>query len=607
MLRFICALVLISAVIYGLNVGQDQKPAYKYCGKDVFLKNGIVSPYSFIYRLMLLGCKEKRSSEETKNMLSWFYKTGTGHLLSISGLHVGSIALLFYLFSGVVLYLVFGLFRRGDFPFFYVSLPLGFLISFFYVLYIGVEVPRLRSLIMLGLYMASFFIRHLKDRLLVFGIACSAVLFFIPGSIFSYSFYYSFLAVLGLMLFKPSGFVSASICVFVFILPLNVHASGSLDLSHIVSNAVAVPLFSLVYFPVQLLMIILVFLGQDWAVLIMDYATMAFVWVIKMLSGLSRFSELGLKHINVFECIYLYLVLLSLVAVFKSCHELNKKDCLKVYSTVLVLSLLFGVYHCSYLERDSILNIDVERIRSINGSGDVVLGVINSKAFILDTGPGGRSTSKALDKISRRKIKTVDYLFISHEHLDHIGGLEQFLFELDVKRIVTTRSMAKKMILEKKPLEVAVACRGSIVVLDDEHYFKFHTPYECSDPYHQELAFSLEMKDSRITFMSDLPPPVSNQVLKKIAKDKKGLSILQVPHHCSSRDNRARLLNALGFDAGFCTRHKSLLKSGLSNTDLGFPFFVTGLCGDLDLELKRDSIFVSSEKCENLLLRTPRS
>jgi len=457
---------------------------------------------------------------------------------------------------------------------------------------------------MLGLVMASFFVRQIKDRIVIFCIACIVVLFVLPDSIFSYAFHYSFLAVLALVLCRPSGFIMASVCVFLFLIPLNLHSSGSMNIFHIFSNAVAIPVFSFLYFPFQLLMLIFTYFDQQWAVTLMDLSTGAFVWLIKLLSLFCKQSVLKLNSINLFECLYLYSLLAASMGIFKKGFSLDRTKGFVIYSVAFLLSSLFIVYYYNYMSGDRIFNIDLDRAKKINGSGDVVLGMIGNKVFVIDTGPGGGSTSKALKKISIKKVKEVDYLILSHGDLDHIGGLSQLLSSLNVKRIVTTPFMAGKISRLKLSSELYVACSGSGFVLGEGYSVKFHTPRDCITSSKKELAFSIRNQYYDVNFMSDLRPPYSKTLLSELSRTKSRFSILQVPHHCSSKDNDVNFLNQRGFDLGFCTRHKSLLKSGIDNRGLDFPVFITGVCGDMELALGKGEASVISKKCPNLLLRT---
>ncbi len=598
--------MLILSVLYAYKFGDEDKKAFVYCSRDFYGERGTNPSYSYIYNLMFLGCRLKNQSEESKNITSAFYNTGTGHLLSISGLHVGSIALFVYFLIGGLLYFVLGYFNKRHLPFFYISLPTGFLVSLFYVYSIGLEVPRLRSLLMLGMVFLAFFVSVFKNRMIVLCVACTTVLFMMPEALFSYSFYYSFIAVFALIFCKPKGVLGASFSISLFLIPLNLHSAGGFNLFHIFNNAIVIPVFSLFYFPIELVMTALIYFGLKWPVLVFDLLTQAFVWIIKMLSFVSSNFNLKLENINIFECLYLYSLLFCFIYAFKNFRDVTAKKCYFVYGTVLVFTVVFTVYFYSYsLRGDRILNFSLEKSKRSNGSGDFILGVIGENVFVVDTGSGGWLSSRVLKEISRRKIDSIDYLLLSHGDLDHFGGIEDLLKSKTVKRIIIPPFMLDSVLKLKPKSEVFVACKGSALRFNNGAIFKFYTPY-CDNGFKKlELSFSVDSNAHFVLFLSDLKLNFAEMVIKDVYKSKGHLDVLQLSHHCSKNDNNVSFLNKIQPGLGFCNRHKSLLKSQIDLNHLSFPVISTGLCGDTELRLKKSGIFVSSEKCSNLSLRIP--
>ena len=594
------------SIVFAYNYGSEDKIKVVSCSKDIFAQSGADPSYTYVYNLMFLGCRLKQMPEKAKRIATDFYNTGTGHLLSISGLHVGALALFVYFLLGGLLYLLLGYFDKRHFPFFYVSMPLGFFIATLYVCTIGIEVPRLRSLLMLGMAIIGFFVPFFKNKLNIVFIAAAIVLFVMPGSLFSYSFYYSFVAVFALIFCKPKGCLSASFCVSLFLIPLSLHSSGGFNLLHIFNNALVIPIFSFFYFPVALLMTLLICFELSWPVLILDQLTGALVWVIGKLSILSSSFQLKLAYLSVVECLYLYALLFFLKHLFDRPKQISTKRCFYIYGVVTLLVLVFVVGFSPYFYReDAITNFYLDKGKRTNGSGDLVLGTIKGKVLAVDTGPGGWATTNVLKEISRKKIDAIDYLLLTHDHLDHIGGLKELTKEVVVKVVVVPPFMLKGILGMGLKSEVVIACNNSTLKLENNDVVRFHTP-SCRDHRsHQELSFSIDTGAHLVAFLSDLKINASKKVLMDIHQYKRSFNLLQLSHHCSIYDNSSVALNRFSPGIGFCNRHKSLFKSMLDLKKLSFPVLVGASCGDTKFSLEDSGIIVSSKKCSNLSLHTP--
>ena len=79
--------------------------------------------------------------------------------------------------------------------------------------------------------------------------------------------------------------------------------------------------------------------------------------------------------------------------------------------------------------------------------------------LLFDTGGNGRILLKNLQKAN---IKEIEYLFISHEHWDHIGGIDSVLEEFSNLTLFVPSSFSKNHIEDLKSLskEVVVCDKG---------------------------------------------------------------------------------------------------------------------------------------------------
>jgi len=114
------------------------------------------------------------------------------------------------------------------------------------------------------------------------------------------------------------------------------------------------------------------------------------------------------------------------------------------------------------------------------------------------------------------------------------------------------------------------------------------------------LVFLLQIAGYDVLFSSDTPA----KKLEDIFRRKRYLdftnTIIQLPHHCSLREYPHALFEDSKPLFAFCTRHLSLLKSGVDPEEYEFPVLMTGRCGALDLNLKKNKIKISSQRCSKV-------
>lgn len=204
-----------------------------------------------------------------------FTRTGIGHLISISGLHITMIAGLFAMLGNF-------LWRRSFFVT-RMSLPLtlpaqkfsalvAVTVAFLYVLLAGFGVPAQRTLYMITVVAAALWCGRLMQVSHVLSMALGAVLLLDPWAVMSPGFWLSFGAV-GTILYASAGRLRAApaegrrarmlaalgpevhtqYVVTVGLIPLTMLLFGQVSLISPVANAVAIPLISFVVTPLALM------------------------------------------------------------------------------------------------------------------------------------------------------------------------------------------------------------------------------------------------------------------------------------------------------------------------------------------------------------------
>lgn len=187
-------------------------------------------------------------------------RTGTAHLLSISGLHVGMVAGLFGLLAAAVATPLSGRFGAAGRK--RVVLVAGLIGAFGYAALAGFTLPTVRALIMLAAGFGAMLWRRPLQPGRALLVALTAVLLLDPVSVLSIGFWLSFGAVSVLIWSFAgrsagrgwvSGLIRAQAVVAIGLLPLNVGVFGQWAPTALVANLVAIPLVGLWVLPCLLL------------------------------------------------------------------------------------------------------------------------------------------------------------------------------------------------------------------------------------------------------------------------------------------------------------------------------------------------------------------
>jgi competence protein ComEC len=151
------------------------------------IEHSLPHPQSGVLKAIMLGDKD-RLPAEVKNK---FLKTGTGHVLVVSGLHVG-----------LVLFILFVFFRTLGLPFKLISLLVVPILAYYAVL-TGLRPPVGRATLMAGVALGCLLINRDISPLVILSLAALFILILSPLSLFTTSFQLSFIAVGGIIYLTP--------------------------------------------------------------------------------------------------------------------------------------------------------------------------------------------------------------------------------------------------------------------------------------------------------------------------------------------------------------------------------------------------------------------
>ncbi len=265
------------------------------------------------------------------------------------------------------------------------------------------------------------------------------------------------------------------------------------------------------------------------------------------------------------------------------------------------------------------------------GQGDCILICFPDKTnMLIDCGNG---SPESVDNISTafniRNIDTLDYLVLTHPDVDHVGGVEKALKDIDVKKVYHPDVDASKVgfdeyfsameFLVDKDAETAVSLSG--ISFGEEYKLVFLLPYDrrMSESSYKDFLFALEPTEKQI---NDISPYIYLEykgirflftgdcstkqeklltqdyqvLLKRFAIKLEHLDFLKVAHHGSDDSTGYEFLSltrpknaiiSVGGDNFYGHPASSVLKR-LENVNPNYNLFRTDVSGTV-------SVFVSED------------
>jgi len=482
--------------------------------------------------------------------------TGTGHLLAISGLHIGLAATLgFYLGRLALLFFGFGLRQR-------LAVVMPWLFAWFAALaYAGLAafgVSTQRALIMLSVATLVMLCRRTVHPVLAWMIAMALVLIFDPFAPLRAGFWFSFAAVAVLMLlFVPrqgklpvwQKMLLAQAGISLVMAPLGMYWFQQASLPGLLANLIAIPLLSMVIVPLILLALLLLWLPGPLAMWLLTAAAYTAHWLFLWLEQLSDWQPVVFSATHAPSFAGTLLAVLGAIILF-----LPRGLPIRFSGLLLMIPML--------LPPNSLSGTGVTQIDFLDvGQGLAVLVAGEDYLMLYDTGPGnGVSGEHGWDLVNatiqpmiKASGKSPDLIVVSHADLDHAGGLE---------RLMTTYPDTQYLAsLPEHRIDI-VPCKAPDEWLGGGLQFRVLHPSSGLPYLGNDSSCVISVKGSGLSLL--LTGDISRVIEQRLASHGQlEHAIVTVPHHGSSTSSSEALLSAV--------MPALALTSAASNNRFGFP------------------------------------
>jgi competence protein ComEC len=369
--------------------------------------------------------------QETKTK---FINSGVIHVLAVSGLHVGFIALIF-----IILFGRFNIYLRS-------LLTITGLL--FFMILTGVPPSVFRATVMALVIIVAFLTNRSTNIFNSLAIAALIILIINPDEIYSPGFQLSFSAVIAIGVIYPiisrvinrlhiqSKFVryvllfmAVSFAAQIGTMPFTLIYFGKLSVIALAANIIVIPTIGIILS----LSIVTLIIGAIFPSIALYYAATNDLITWLMLNLINVTGELSFSHFrivgySIYDSVVFYFFISSFiyfVGRFKT----------KLAIIILLLLTISNVFLFSFLDDEELLPENQLSVLMVDvGQGDsFIIKFPNNKTALIDAGEatfyfdyGERVISPLLNYLG---IEKIDYGFVSHLELDHYGGFVALIFE----------------------------------------------------------------------------------------------------------------------------------------------------------------------------------
>ena len=445
-----------------------------------------------VLKALIVGDRNSISSD----LRHAFNRAGIGHLLAISGLHMGIVATgAFLIFKVLLSHIKFLLWhawtKKG-------AVLLSIVPVVIYGLLSGMSPSTQRAVIMVTVFLASFLFEREHDPMNTLAVAALLILVIHPPSLFSISFQLSFTAVLAILYglsrvqtswqsdsrgiktpkrlrvaTKLFYFLMVSIFALLGTLPLAMFYFNQISLVGLFANFIFVPLIGFLVVPLGVLAVFLYPLTGSVALGCFKTGAVILKHTIRMVHFFADLPFAAVKTVtpSYLEICCFYILFWAVLKIKDGSSKASAvqdnlpgsednapgKSLIRKPSTIIALLVIlvlsadacYWFYERFWHDDFRVTMIDV-------GHGNAALMELPEGYNILIDG-GGFSDNSIFDTGARivapflwqKKIKTVDTLVLSHPNSDHLNGLIYIAQHFNVKNVWTNNQATDTFAYQK--------------------------------------------------------------------------------------------------------------------------------------------------------------
>ena len=521
-----------------------------------------------------------------------FRKTGTVHLVAISGLHIGLVAGLAYLLAlktSIRLTIISPQI---------IAAMVAILVALFYAALAGFSLPTQRALLMLIIAMAAISWQRNIKPVNTLALTMFIVLIFDPLAVLSAGFWLSFLAVVLIVYclagrLGKTGYWKSAIKIHwvtaIGLAPLLLLYFQQVSTIAPLANLLAVPVISLLVVPLCLIAVLLMFFMPTLAehVFLLVDTILQVLW-----SVLAEISPLPYASVST-ALVPFYTIPLALLGVFILLSPRGIP--VRWLGIVMLFPLIFVDVKKPEQGEVTMTLLDV---------GQGLSAVVETRKHVLVFDTGAKYSDQydmgdavVIPFLNSKGIDVVDTLLISHGDNDHIGGAESVIKQSRVDKILTS---VPKMLAQYVPVQ----CQAGQSWDWDDVTFEILWPVQNSlSENNNSCVLKVSSKHGSFLLTGDIEAEAENGLIKKYAQQLES-DFLIAPHHGSKTSSTIAFLKWVdpaivlipsGYRNRFSFPHQAVLKR---YQEVNTSWMNTADDGAIIVEMKKDLLEVNSIRRE---------
>jgi len=517
---------------------------------DEITNKTLPQPYNYLLAGMLLGEK----GFIPPDFKELFSEAGIMHILAVSGLHVGIIAMTLLAFLSLL------------------QLPKNLklfiliLILFLYASITGFRPSVLRATIMFVLLITGKLINRNRNLNISLFFAAFIILLINPLNLYDAGFLLSFIVTFSIINLSPvlqdlfskivigiKNPLAVSLAAWIGIFPLSAYFFTKVSIIAIISNIFIVPLTGVAV----ILGLVTFFLGLVSIFLADIIANINYLMLNLIVLIAKSFASLPLAFVyvaqpSIMAIILYYLVVFFIIEIFykKKLFPKEKKNAAFLVLAITLIAITVQVFSPTDELEVNFINV---------GEGDCILiNTPNTLNILIDGGGTPQSDFDVGRKIvipylRRKGIGEIDLLILTHPHIDHLEGLLPLLREIKVNRVLDSGLPCNSLecqefysLIINKGIPYYKARPGDNFIFSNHLEILLLNPlydvdyYEESDFNNASIVVKLFYKNANFLFTGDIEETAEEKLL--VWQDILQSDILKVSHHGSATSTNLEFL-----------------------------------------------------------------
>lgn len=219
----------------------------------------------------------------------------------------------------------------------------------------------------------------------------------------------------------------------------------------------------------------------------------------------------------------------------------------KILSLLIIFMVGYTQIGCQPLNKKSEGSVSVQsspnaQIHFINtGNSDSILITQDNKAALIDGGDND-DENLVVNYIKKQGVKELEYVFATHPHADHIGGLDAVADEIKINNLYVSNGDAKTktyrdfiQAASDKGLSPSVPLMNSEFKLATST-FKVLSVAASNDPNNNSLVLLYTNGDDRVLLMGDAEAEIESKIKES------NIDLLKVGHHGSHSSSSKKFI-----------------------------------------------------------------